>query len=91
MSISREDFEIGMLRIHDRFDRLEQMLNSSTMVKMNLNKKTHFDNVDLMEISGKSLRALQTLRKKGRLHPISKQGRNFYTHKEIIRFLTEEI
>lgn len=75
--------EVNFLRIHDRFDRIEQLINS----KSTESKKPFYDNADIMRATGFAYRTLQEYRRKKLLVAVSDSGPNRYTPEEYQRFV----
>ena len=89
MNLTKDDIDVFMARIDDRFDELKSMLNSLIDKKLIKGNKPYYDNVDLMEITGLSYRTIQDYRLAKKLNPISKTKHNLYTEEEVHRFITE--
>ena len=87
----KEFCEINFLRIHDRFDGINEKFDALLNNKLGSGKKIFFDNADLMEITGLSYRSLHYYRTKKRLHPTKNRGRNLYTQEEVNRFIKKEL
>lgn len=91
MSLTRDDIEINMLRLHDRFDALERKLDQVLGKKLHKGEKFYLDNSDMMEITGLSYSALRYYRNKNLLFPVTTNGRNRYPITEAIRFMEETL
>ncbi len=77
--------EVNFLRIHDRFDRVEQLFKS----KSTEGKKPFYDNADIMRATGLAYRTIQEYRRKKLLIAVSDSGPNRYTPEEYQRFVYE--
>ncbi|MFR9542331.1 MAG: hypothetical protein SNH27_09795 [Rikenellaceae bacterium] len=84
-----ENLDMMMVRIDDRFDRLESMLRNLVEVKVSKPNFDLYDNCDLMKITKLSYSALAKLRHKQLLSPLNRFGKNFYTEVEVHRFIRE--
>lgn len=75
--------EVNFLRVHDRFDRIEQLINS----KSTESRKPFYDNADIMRATGLAYRTLQEYRRRKLLIAVSDSGPNRYTPEEYRRFV----
>ncbi|MFR9619292.1 MAG: hypothetical protein SNI12_07260 [Rikenellaceae bacterium] len=91
MSINKDDLEVNMLRLHDRFDTIEKKIDQLLGKKPPKGEKMYLDNYDIMEITGLAYNTLRRYRNDDRLHPVSQNGRNRYTIEEANRFMVEEL
>ena len=88
MTLTKDDIDVFISRIDDRFDKIEKMLSVLLDKKNAKGKKPYYDNADLMEITGLSYRTIQDYRLAGELCPINNSRPNKYTEEEIHRFIT---
>ena len=91
MEITKDDMDVFISRIDDRFDKIEKMLQILVEKKNIKGKKPFYYNADVMEITGLSYRTIQDYRLSGELKPLNKNGINLYTEQEVHRFITESI
>ena len=90
MYIDRENFEVWMERIQDRFDIIEKRLERMTKVRNCLDGEELLDNQDLMMITKLSERTLQRLRSNGKLPYISAgRGKCLYRSSDVMKFIRE--
>ena len=88
MNIDREDFEVWMERIQDRFDMVEKRLERMANVRNCLDGEELLDNQDLMMITKLSERTLQRLRTNGKLPYISgDNGKCRYRASDVRKFI----
>ncbi len=80
--------EVNFLRVHDRFDRIEQLISSKyAESKYAESKKPFYDNADIMRATGLAYRTLQEYRRRKLLIAVSDSGPNRYTPEEYRRFV----
>lgn len=90
MYIGRENFEVWMERIQDRFDVIEKQIERLTKVRNCLNGEELLDNQDLMMITKLSERTLQRLRSSGKLPYVSAaNGKCLYRASDVMKFIRE--
>ena len=92
MNIDREDFEVWMERIQDRFNMVEKRLDRMANVRNCLDGEELLDNQDLMMITKLSERTLQRLRTNGKLPYISADnGKCLYRASDVRKFIAEDL
>ena len=92
MNIDREDFEVWMERIQDRFDMVEKRLERMANVRNCLDGEELLDNQDLMMITKLSERTLHRLRTNGNLPYISADnGKCRYRASTVRTFIVADV
>ena len=86
-----EDFEVWMLRIHDRLDTIENKIDRLSNVRNCLDGVQLLDNQDLMMITKMSESTLARHRKSKKLLYLNHGGKNFYRPEDVHKFIREEL
>lgn len=90
MNIDREEFEVWMERIQDRFDKIERGIERLSNVRNCLDGEQLLDNQDLLMITKMSVRTLQRHRTEGTLPYIKgKRGKCYYRASDVHKFIRE--
>jgi hypothetical protein len=89
MFISKEDFEVWMQRIMERFDRLEGKMGKSEKKRQTIDGETLLDNQDLCFMLNCSKRTLQRFRVSGQLPCRRISQKTYYLESDVFKFIRE--
>lgn len=89
MYIDKENFEVWMERIMDRFSRLDKTLDKMGQHRNMLDGELLFDNQDLCQLLHVSKRTLQRYRSSGELPFHTLYQKTFYKESDVHTFIRE--
>ena len=91
MFISKEEFDVWMRRIMERFDILERRITGKEKVRPRINGELLYDNQDLCFMMNISKRTLQRYRSLKLLSCRRIDQKTYYLESEVQRFIREHL